>query len=416
MEEKKYRFQCVNCGKIYEDDFLYLCPECSKENDENHPPKGVLKVLYNYDKIKSQTKKRKLFDKLRAHEYVKILPIKSERNLSYLKVGKTPMYKIARINGEKLPFSLYLKDDSQNPTFSYKDRASELVSAYAKENGINTIITASTGNAGSSLAGICASQNQHAYVFVPASAPIAKLTQILMYGAKLIPVDGTYDDAFDLSIKASEKFGWFNRNTAYNPFTIEGKKTAAFEIYRQLQWQIPDNIFVPVGDGVIISGIYKGFYDLLMLGIIRKIPKIIAVQSNGSSNIVDNLEKDNFTYTKSDTIADSISVDIPRNFYMTKDYLKRYGGIGVKVSDGEIIKASKILSQNTGIFAEPAASAAFAGFIKLYSQEKLDENSTNVILLTGSGLKDLKSVQSVIKMPKKIAPDLESLEKLLNES
>ena len=229
-------------------------------------------------------------------------------------------------------------------------------------------------------------------------------------------MDGTYDDAFDLSIKASEKFGWFNRNTAYNPFTIEGKKTAAFEIYRQLQWQIPDNIFVPVGDGVIISGIYKGFYDLLMLGIIRKIPKIIAVQSNGSSNIVDNLEKDNFTYTKSDTIADSISVDIPRNFYMTKDYLKRYGGIGVKVSDGEIIKASKILSQNTGIFAEPAASAAFAGFIKLYSQEKLDENSTNVILLTGSGLKDLKSVQSVIKMPKKIAPDLESLEKLLNES
>ncbi len=415
MEEKKYKFQCIDCGAEYENDFMYLCPKCAKENQPNQPPKGVLRVLYDYKKIRSQTKKRKLFDKLRANEYIKILPINSIKSLSYLKVGKTPLYSIEKLEDKKLPFGLFLKDDSQNPTFSYKDRASELVSAYAKETGIDTIIAASTGNAGSSLAGICASQKQKAYIFVPASAPIAKLTQILMYGATLIPVDGTYDDAFDLSIKATEKFGWFNRNTAYNPFTIEGKKTASFEIYRQLQWTIPDRIFVPVGDGVILSGLYKGFYDLMMLGIINKIPQIVAVQSEGSSNIVNNLDTSDFAYQPSKTIADSISVDIPRNFFMAKYYLKTYNGIGIKVSDEEILQASKLLSKETGIFTEPASAAAFAGFLSFYKNDKIPADSKNVVMLTGSGLKDLKSVQNIIKMPDKIKPTIESLQHFLNE-
>jgi threonine synthase len=304
--------------------------------------------------------------------------------------------------GELKGVKLFLKDDSQNPTFSFKDRASDLVCAFAKENGINTIVAASTGNAGSSLAGICASQHQRAIIFVPKSAPKAKLTQILMYGAQLIPVDGTYDDAFELSIEATKKFGWYNRNTAYNPFTIEGKKIVAFEIFQQMKRELPDRVFVPVGDGCIISGVYKGFEDLLKLDLIDKIPIIVAVQSEKSDNIIRNLEQDSFVSKPSNTIADSIAVDIPRNFWMTKKYIEEYNGEWIAVSDEEIISASKILSENTGIFAEPAAAASFAGMLKYSEQDKIDENSKNVVLLTGSGLKDLDVVENEIVIPKAI--------------
>ncbi|MCK4359901.1 MAG: threonine synthase [Candidatus Cloacimonetes bacterium] len=418
----KYYFECVNCCKKYSsNEVTYLCPECEKDNDKKIPPKGVLKTLYDYKKIKSYYKKENLLDNLKENNYIDLLPIKSIQSLSFLKVGRTPLYEIkslrrfetfARLN--KLPFKFYLKDDSQNPTFSFKDRASNLVSAYAKENGIDTIVTASTGNAGSSLAGICASQNQKAIVFVPASAPKAKLIQIAMYGGIIIPVKGTYDDAFNLSIEATKKFGWYNRNTAYNPFTIEGKKTVSFEIFNQMKQELPDRIFVPVGDGVIISGVYKGFEDLLKLDLIEKIPIIIAVQSEGSDNLIRNLKSDKFISRPSHTIADSISVDIPRNFWMTKKFIKEYNGEWVFISDEEIISASKILSENTGIFAEPAGVASFAGMLKYEKLGKIDPQSKNVILITGSGLKDLKAVEKQIFIPKSIKPNLSEVERLIS--
>jgi len=409
MKENKYYFECTTCGTKYEqDEVTYLCPTCEKENTPDIPPKGILKTLYHYGKIKNLAKWHKLFDKLKAKEYRELLPINSERSLSWLKVGKTPLYEISsssiplRKGEQKGVFTILLKDDSQNPTFSFKDRASDLVCAFAKEQKIDTIVAASTGNAGSSLAGICASQKQKAIIFAPASAPKAKLTQILMYGAQLVPVDGSYDNAFDLSIEATKKFGWFNRNTAYNPFTIEGKKIVSFEIFQQLRQQLPDRVFVPVGDGCIISGVFKGFEDLLKLGLIKKIPTIIAVQSEKSDNIVRNLVNEKFVTKSSTTIADSIAVDIPRNYWMTKKFMAEYNGESIIVSDEEIITASKVLSENTGIFSEPAAATAFAGLLKYTEKGLIDENSKNVILLTGSGLKDLNSVQKIIEIPKPI--------------
>ncbi len=411
--ENKFYFKCITCGKKYSsNEVIYLCPECEKDNDKKIPPKGVLKTLYDYKRIKNYYKKENLFDNLKENNYIDLLPIDSTKSLSFLKVGKTPLYEINNLDNNELPFTVFLKDDSQNPTFSFKDRASNLVSAYAKENGIDTIVAASTGNAGSSLAGICASQNQKAIVFVPASAPKAKLIQIAMYGGIIIPVKGTYDDAFDLSIEATKKFGWYSRNTAYNPFTIEGKKTVSFEIFQQLNQKIPDRIFVPVGDGVIISGVYKGFEDLLKLDLIEKIPTIIAVQSQGSDNLVRNLKRDKFVSKQSHTIADSISVDIPRNFWMTKRFIKEYNGEWVSVSDEEIISASKILGENTGIFAEPAAVASFAGMLKYEKLGKIEPQSQNVVLLTGSGLKDLTSIEKQIFIPKPIKPNLSEVEKL----
>ncbi|MCD4696587.1 MAG: pyridoxal-phosphate dependent enzyme, partial [Bacteroidales bacterium] len=314
-----FTYQCISCTKeLSAGKIIYLCPECANNPKSDQPPKGVLKVRYGYNALK---RNGITFNDLKKNHWLDLLPINDLKSLPKLHIGNTPLYHYNKLGKEKLAFDLFIKDDSQNPTFSFKDRASALVSAFAKENGISTIVTASTGNAGSSLAGICASQGQKAIVMVPATAPIAKLTQIIMYGATIIPVNGTYDDAFDLSVEATGYFGWYNRNTAYNPLTIEGKKTVSFEIYDQLKETLPDRIFVPVGDGVIISGVYKGFEDLLELGIIKKMPVIVAVQAEGSSNLIKNLDTDIFETHPGETVADSIAVDYPRNFYMTKDFI-----------------------------------------------------------------------------------------------
>jgi threonine synthase len=289
----KFNYLCTDCRTEYDASAItYLCPTCNSQNDEKSPPKGVLKTVYDYGQLKLNYK---TFSDLKAAGFLPILPIKNLESLPKLKIGKTPLYEIDRFDNQDIDFKIFLKDDSQNPTYSFKDRASAVVSAYAMENGIDTIVTASTGNAGSSLAGLCASQGQRSVIIVPESAPVAKLTQIILYGASLIPVRGTYDDAFDLSIKATEEFGWYNRNTAFNPLTIEGKKTVSFELFEQLNFNIPDRIFVPVGDGCIISGVYKGFEDLLELGFIERMPVIVMVQSEKSDNLIRNLNTSEFS-------------------------------------------------------------------------------------------------------------------------
>ena len=410
MAAPKFVFKCTDCGMEFSiADTLYLCPFCSEQNNTMKPPRGVLKTLYDYQKIK---RKISGFNDLKTRGFIDLLPIESINSLPNLRIGKTPLYTFDKINDRSLNFHFHLKDDSQNPTFSFKDRASALVSAFAKENRLIKIVAASTGNAGSSLAGICAAQGQKAIILVPETAPVAKLTQIIMYGATIVPIKGTYDEAFDLSIKATEKFGWYNRNTAYNPVTIEGKRSVSFELVEDLEFKIPDRIFVPVGDGVIISGVYKGFEDLYFLNLIDRMPVIVAVQSKGSDNLVRNLDSKDFKIVPSDTIADSISVDIPRNFYMTKQYIQKYGGESVTVSDDEIIEASVILSGNTGLFAEPAAATSFAGLLSYQNDGKIAKKSNNVVLLTGSGLKDLKSVSGMLKIPESIYPSIDNLKNM----
>lgn len=409
---QKFIYECIDCGKQFDpNETIYLYPHCSKENIDSRPPKGVLRIVYNFFNILQNIF---LFKEFKKNNFLDLLPITKIESLPKLKVGNSPLYEFNQLDNNTLPFRLFFKDDSQNPTFSFKDRASAIVSAYAKEKGFKTIVTASTGNAGSSLAGICAAQSQKAIIIVPETAPLAKLTQIIMYWATIVPVKGTYDDAFDLSIKASEEFGWYNRNTAFNPLTIEGKKTVSFEIFDQLKKTIPDRIFVPVGDGVIISCIYKGFEDLLNLKFIVKIPTIVAVQSEGSDNLVRNLNKEDFEIKESDTIADSISVDIPRNFNMTKQFIEKYNGEYLTVSDNAILEASAILSRNTGIFSELAAATSFAGLLKYSEENKLDKNSINVVLLTGSGLKDINSVQKILNIPEAIQPSIDNLKKIIS--
>jgi threonine synthase len=410
MHDPRFIYKCTDCGKEFStSEVMYLCPACSRQNTANAPLFGVLGILYDYDHIKKTTPE---FDDLKRNNFASLLPIRNIENLPSLRVGNTPLYSSVRPDGKPLPFRVHLKDDSQNPTWSFKDRASALVSAYAMENKLDTIVTASTGNAGSSIAGICASQNQKAVVIVPEKAPVAKLTQIIMYGATIVPIKGTYDEAFDLSIKATGEFGWYNRNTAYNPLTVEGKKTVSFEIFEQLQFKVPERIFVPVGDGVIIAAVYKGFEDLLKLNMFDSMPVVVAVQAEGSDNLVRNLNSEYFRIIQSVTVADSISVDVPRNFHMARKFIHKYEGEAITVSDEEIIAASSVLSKSTGLFAEPAGAAAFAGLLSYIQDGKIGDDSDNVVLLTGSGLKDLKPLTTKLSIPQAVDPSIENLKKL----
>ena len=245
---------------------------------------------------------------------------------------------------------------------------------------------------------------------------MAKLTQILQYGAVLCPVDGNYDDAFDLSLKAAEKMDWYLRSTGINPVMSEGKKTAALEIAEQMNWNVPDKVFVPVGDGCIIGGVHKGFYDLLQIGWIDSMPQLIAVQAEGSQAIVDVLRSgEEMRRVESNTIADSISVDFPRDGTKAVKAVKESGGFGIAVSDDEILNAQKKLSEGAGIFSEPAAAAAYAGFLKAITGDKIGRGETVVVLITGTGLKDIPAAQKKITIPAPVEPNIEGFDRFCAE-
>ena len=406
MSSNDFKYYCSECKKEYDiEPGLMLCPDCREDDLEGKPLHGVLKVKLPGYLINSKVPGAE-FD---LYDY---LPVE-KKYFPEIPVGNSLIYNSSNIKNDLGFENLYLKFDGTNPSGSYKDRASYLVSAFAKQNSINKIVVASTGNAASSMACIAASAGQEAIIFMPSTAPKAKLVQCLQYGATLIPVNGNYDKAFDLSLKFSERTGYLNRNTAYNPMTIEGKKTVSFEIIKQLPENEIDYVFVPVGDGVIISGVIKGFQDLLEIGLIKTLPKIIGVQSERSSFIYKAFKDDNFDLSyKADTIADSISVDAARNGYCAVENIKNVDGDVIAVSDDEILDAQYYLSKRTGIFCEPSSSVAFAGLNNI--KDSIDKNKNIVILLTGHGLKDINNAMKKIQYPKVYEPDIDMIMNELN--
>jgi threonine synthase len=324
------------------------------------------------------------------------LPVEKEY-FPPLPVGDTPLWAPTRLRSELGFPELWLKDDTCEPSGSYKDRASFLVAAFARKHSIEEVALASTGNAASSMACVGAAAGIKVTVFLPKSAPVAKRIQVLQYGAELREIDGNYDLAFDTCLAYTNETGVLSRNTAYNPLTIEGKKTAAFEIVRDLKragLRAPDHVFVPTGDGVIIAGVIRGFEDLLLMGEIERMPKIWAAQAEGSSAIARALESGRFEFRPSSTIADSISVDAPRNAYFALAKLKRHGGAGMIVSDEEILEAQKLASSRAGLFAEPSSVCALAAFIK--ARTSIGKGEIAIVMLTGSGLKDIKNAAKAV--------------------
>jgi threonine synthase len=359
-----------------------LCAACAARRKDDEPLRGILEVRPTGPLPEDWS----VFD---------LLPVE-RRWFPAIPVGNTPLWEPARLRREMGFANLFLKDDTTNPTGSLKDRASYLVAAFARRHQIERIVLASTGNAGSSMAGIAAACKLSVRLYLPASAPPAKLAQALQYGADLQRVDGTYDEAYDLSLDYVKEHGGLSRNTAYNPLTIEGKKTVSLEIFRQLGNKTPDYLFVPTGDGVIIAGAYRGFEDLLSLGATQRVPHVVCVQAQGSNAIARALTAGSFAPpVPAHTLADSISVDVPRGGYFALDRLKRHGGSAVVVDDEEILEAQRTLASRSGLFAEPAAAAAFAGFLKMKST--LPPTATVVLLITGSGLKDIQSAMKGVK-------------------
>ncbi|MDD4034146.1 MAG: threonine synthase [Candidatus Cloacimonetes bacterium] len=386
--------RCSMCGREFDPAGLhYLCESCSQDYHPGMPLKGILEAIFDYDAIK-HTWDEFLNAFPEASEQQKmdeLCDLFSPLNRDYypnLPVGNTPLIECANLLAEPL----YLKFDGVNPSGSFKDRASSLVVAEAKRLGIREIVTASTGNAASSLAALCAAAGLKAIIFTPAKAPVAKLVQIRVHGAELHKVEGSYDDAFAQALEYSTQHECLNRNTAYHPYTIEGKKTAGLELFIQMNG-VPDYIFVPTGDGVILSGIHKAFSDLRQAGIIEQLPVLVAVQAESSDAISSYLENGYYRDAANPvTVADSISVKTPSAAHLAFRALKECGGMAIRVSDVEILSAQKMLAERSGIFCEPSSASTLAAYFKAKEQAWIRNGAKAVLMLTGHGLKDIQAV------------------------
>jgi threonine synthase len=409
-----FTFTCSECGARYAEGAVrYVCPICSTHREPGGVIRGVLRV--ELDEVPRS------WPAARGHDpgaLVVHLPVASPVSLPPCRVGGTPLLPVPSLRRELGMPHLWVKDETGNPSGSLKDRASLLVVAKAIEYGFDTVATASTGNAASALAAVAAAAGVRAVVFVPASAPPAKLAQAATYGARVVPVDGSYDDAFELSIEACEKFGWYNRNTAFNPFTIEGKKTAALEIAAALKPEEPDVVLVPTGDGVIVSGIAKGFADLVHGGLLHRRPRLIAVQPTGSPAIARALRSGASAFSPvlaAASVADSLVVNAPRNAIMALKEVRATGGSGVLVSDDEILDAIGHLARTTGVFAEPAAAASLAGLLVALEEGLVARDERAVLLVTGTGLKDVPAAMCRVSIPGPVPPTLAAVERLLGQ-
>ncbi len=394
--------KCVKCGKIYE-----AVPDLT-----NCTCGGILDIIYDYDYIKTQLTKEKLASRRdnSMWRYRELLPVEETTPAPPLRVGWSPLYEAGRLAEQLGIAHLYVKDDGVNPTASLKDRASSMAVAKATEAGAKVIACSSTGNAASSLAGNAAAAGMQTYIFVPSRAPKGKVAQLMTFGATVISVQGSYEETFELSKQAIEKWGWYNRNAAINPYLSEGKKTVGLEIMEQLDWKVPDYIAISVGDGCTIAGLWKGLKDLHAIGFIDRLPRLISAQAEGCCPLNRSIETgEPWHPMEENTLADSIAVGVPRNADKALMAIRESNGLVVNVSDEEIMAAQKLLGRTCGVFGEPAGVTGTAGLKKLCEQGKIAPDATVVAVVTGNGLKDVANAIAACGEPISIPSDMERL-------
>ncbi|MPM26552.1 Threonine synthase [bioreactor metagenome] len=410
-------YHCSICKADYEPaSILYTCPKCG----------GNLDVVLDYEAIRKNYQIEDITSRtdFSLWRYLPLLPVEDPGGegtpLRY--AGWTPLYSPPTLTKALGLEHFWMKDEGRNPTASFKDRASSIVVARAREIKAEVVVTASTGNAGAALAGMSAAIGQKAIIFAPKTAPQAKIAQLLVYGARVILVDGNYDSAFDLTIEAAREFGWYCRNTGFNPFTAEGKKTAALEIWEQICLNQPDTakplcVFVSVGDGNIISGIHKGFKDLMKLGWLKQMPRIFGVQSDKSAAVANAYFAGNeeIIPIEATTLADSISVDLPRDGVRAVRAARETGGAYITVSDETIISGIGELGKY-GIFTEPAGSTGYVGLKKAIADKIIFPDDPVVVVSTGNGLKDIRAAMMAVKEAPVIEPTMQSLKKYLESN
>ena len=401
--------RCVKCGREYEAVPDLTNCECG----------GILDIVYDYDYIKTVFTKEKLAarSKPTMWRYRELLPVEETTPDPELRVGWSPLYEAPRLAKRLGLKKLWIKDDGVNPTASLKDRASAMAVAKAREAGAEVIACSSTGNAASSLAGNAAAAGLKTYIFVPSRAPKGKVAQLMTFGATVISVRGSYEDTFELSKAAIERWGWYNRNAAINPYLSEGKKTVGLEILEQLGWQVPDYIAISVGDGCTIAGLWKGLKDLYAIGFIDRLPKLISAQAAGCFPINRAVETgEPWRPMEENTLADSIAVGVPRNADKAIAAIRESGGLTVEVTDQEIMDAQKLLGESCGVFGEPAGVTGTAGIKKLLEQGRLPADSTVVSVVTGNGLKDVANAIAARGEPISVPSDMGRLLKAFEEN
>ncbi|MCE4060856.1 pyridoxal-phosphate dependent enzyme [Pandoraea sputorum] len=397
MPSFSYRYTCVRCATPQTWGAIrYRCHVCGqnlriqRKADADSP--SAMDIVTTFRESETEGMWR----------YVALLPVEAHWG-SRLRVGGTPLIDCGDDGGVRLR----IKDEARNPSGSLKDRATELVLAVAKRAGCKGAVTASTGNAGASLACIAAAQAMTATVVVPASTPFAKLAQIRAYGANVCEIGGTYDDAFEIAERMADDAPVCCRNTGVNPFTREGKKTCAYEIAEAMAWHVPDWVIVPTGDGNILSGIAAGFLDLFALGITSAIPRLMAAQASSA----DSIARDWTTYDETvalpvsptavtpNTVADSLSVSRPRDHFAALHALRATRGTCVVVNDECITAASRTLAQRFGLWYEPSTAAGYAALQAGLASGRIQTGEEVVLLGTGSGLKSPQCFDGVIRPP-----------------
>jgi len=405
--------KCTNCGETYDaEPDKYLCDNCGE--------KGILDVQYKYEDIRNDWSKDKLAQNPESSiwRYLPLLPMETATKRPNLRIGNTPIYNSKNMAKKLGLNNLIIKDDGLNPTGSLKDRASAMAAVKAREAGAKTVACSSTGNAATSLAGNIASMEDemNAIIFVPERAPAGKVAQLLVYGAEVVSVRDSYEEAYYLSDKAIKKWGWYNRNAAINPYMVEGKKTAVLEMAEQLNFEIPDWVVFSVGDGCTIAGAYKGFYDLKQIGFIDRIPRLLGVQAAGCAPITKAFKtgKD-LEVTDENTLADSIAVGSPRNYRKALKAVKNSHGEYINVSDDEILKMIKLLGSTTGIFGEPAGVAGLAGIKNAVKEGIIDKDESVAVVITGNGLKDIDNARKAAGELIEIDADIDKVAKIFVE-
>lgn len=398
--------KCLACGTAYPYDNLLTCPRCGIG--------GVLDVQHDYDAAGSALKAGLRNRPFNHWRYRELLPITSDASLPHLHIGWTPVYDVPRLARATGISSLSIKDDGRNPTSSFKDRASAIGVLKAKEFGFDTIACASTGNAASSLAGLSAAVGLKSFIFVPERAPEPKITQLLIFGATVLKVLGSYEQAFDLCRQACEQFGWYNRNSGTNPFLVEGKKTAGLEIAEQYGMEMPDWVVVSVGDGCTIGGIGKGLQEMKQLGFIDRVPRLLGVQAEGARPVLDAfLSGKDLVPTGTNTLADSIAVGTPRNWRRAIQQVKLSHGAMIAVSDQEILEAMRVTARLAAVFGEPAGVAGVAGLKKAIEEGTVKPAESALVVITGNGLKDIQSAKQAAGEGIPVEPTMTALEKEL---
>jgi len=393
--------KCRECGKEYEPSFRYVCEECF----------GPLDVKYIYpDSIKRETFESRT--EKTYWRYFELLPIKNKNNIVSINSGFTPLQKANNLGKDLKLTTLYVKNDSVNPTFSFKDRPAGVAVSRAKETNLKAVGCASTGNLASATAAHAAVANMPCYIFAPSDLEYAKIAQALAYGGKFVAVDGTYDDANRVASVIGDSKGIGIVNINMRPYYVEGSKTLAYEVAEQLNWKVPDYLIIPVGSGAMLNAICKGFEELNEIGLIEDVSnlKIIAAQPHGCSPVVDAFKSNSdeiFPVEKPDTIAKSLAIGDPGDGIYVLKRLKQYHGFAESATNQEIIAGILKLSKTEGIFTEPAGGVSVAVMQKLLDEGKIDRDSNIVCYITGNGLKSIEAITEILPKPSIIKPDVQ---------